>query len=399
MGLGSFGGARGCVQWLLEQGAEVTITDLRTEDELQESLAEIPADACRLVLGTHEENDFDHAQIVVVNPAVPCPWDNRYLQIARSSGAILTTEIGLTIQRIDRMRCIAISGSAGKSTTAAMTYHLLKTGGTQAVLGGNIGGSLLPNIGQIHPNSWVVLELSSAQLHWLAIEGGWSPHIAGLTNVHPNHLDWHGSFAHYQECKMHLHRFQTPDDVFIRGDELPPYPGELPVPGVHNQHNAALAIELATATGTPINPADLNTFGGLPHRLCRIETDGPYQFIDDSKSTTPEATVLAVQSLGPPEHTHLIAGGYDKGADLSPISDLAARLAGLYTIGQTGPALAARAPKDAHDCGTLEKAVAVARSHMKPGHTLLLSPGCASWDQFTDFRARGTQFVKLVGTP
>ena len=396
MGLGAFGGGAGCVQWLLEQGADVSITDLRSMDDLATSLSMFDQARCRLTLGTHVAEDFAQTDVVVVNPAVPTPWANQWLAIARTSGALLTTEIRLLTERVDRHRVIGITGTAGKSTTTAMVHHLLETSGHLSVIGGNFGGSLLPKLASLPTNAWIVLELSSAQLHWLGASPGWSPHIGAITNLAPNHLDWHGDEAHYRQSKDVIRRFQDSEDHFFTGEGVRSWQGGLRVPGSHNRRNAALAIEIATAAGATIDPDALQSFSGLPHRLAPVDSGPHPRFFDDSKSTTPESTLLAIAAFERPAKIHLIAGGYDKGVSLDPIAQAAGNLAGLYTIGQTGPHLAEASGGRAVACGTLERAVAEATQRMKDGDILLLSPGCASWDQFTDFRARGDAFARLV---
>lgn len=397
MGLGAFGGGAGCVSWLLDQGADVTITDLRDAHTLRHPLSSIEQHRCRLVLGKHDAADFASADLIVVNPAVPHPWSNAYLRVAQDAGVPMTTEIALLAERLDRRRCIGITGTAGKSTTAAMTHHLLAAAGHAAVLGGNIGGSLLPQLDGIGLDAWVVLELSSAQLYWLGQDAGWSPRIAGITNIAPNHLDWHGDEEHYRACKEAIAKFQSSGERLIRGPQCDALQAdvELLVPGEHNRVNAAMAVTLASAAAE-ISPDALQSFRGLPHRLQPVGAHGAPRFFDDSKSTTPEATVLAVRSLGDPARVHLIAGGYDKGVSLAAITELAPMLAGLYTIGATGGMLAESAGPPATPCGTLQRAVAAAMPRMGRGDVLLLSPGCASWDQFSDYRARGEAFAELV---
>ncbi len=396
MGLGAFGGGEGVVRWLIGRGARVTITDLRSEADLAGPLERLDLSHCRLVLGRHDPIDFEQAEVVVVNPAVPRPHANPMLEAARRSGATLTTEIRLFVEQVDRARCIGITGTAGKSTTAAMTHHLLVAAGQDARLGGNIGGSLLSDLDAFGPDTWTVLELSSAQLYWLDLNPGWSPAIAGITNIAANHLDWHEDEADYRRCKAAIHRYGDPSDPLILGDACTPIDAPLRVPGVHNRRNAAMATALARHVDSTIGPELLEDFAGLPHRLCPVGIDDPPRFYDDSKATTPEATIRAISSFPDPAQIHLLAGGYDKGVSLQPISDAASSLAGLYTFGATGPTIAARAGGDAASYDTLHQAFAAAIPRMQVGDILLLSPGCASWDQFTDYRARGLAFTALV---
>lgn len=429
MGLGRFGGGLGVTRWLAGQGARVTVTDTAPAEKLAASVAALRdlIDAGRVVLrlGAHDERDFTSHDVVIANPAVPRPWENPLLNAARAAGVPITTEIRLVTERLDRRRVIGITGSAGKSTTSAMIHHALLRLGHRAHLGGNIGGSLLDRLtpgadDPIGASDLVVLELSSAQLHWLGAGVGqpgapaWSPRVAVITNIAPNHLDWHGTFEQYRESKMNITRAQGPGDVLIRSDELlPARVIPLRVPGGHNQRNAWTASHAASAM-TECSPdeaaAALADFPGLPHRLQLVAEHDGVRYYNDSKSTTPEATLLAVASFDDPARVHLIVGGSDKGADLSPIARLGPRLGGLYAIGLTGRRIidlaervsfvvgcdAASSTRHAVYAETLERAVAAAMARLRPGDVLLLSPGCASLDQFANYEARGEAFAALV---
>lgn len=476
MGLGRFGGGVGVTRWLAAHGAEVLVTDLDPAEKLEASLAQVrglvDAGAVTLRLGEHNVADFTGADLVVANPAVPRPWDNRFLRAATAAGVPITTEIRLLTERLPARECvIGVTGSAGKSTTTAMIAHALRiqtaahdetrpsgsVASHSVFLGGNLGGSMLADLGRITPRDWVVLELSSAMLHWLGPgEGapgesraaefpGFSPGIAVVTNLSPNHIDWHGSLEHYRASKQRIVRGQRAGDRYacfagepgaervetwasltpavidvVTQREADALPARLAIPGGHNRRNAALAIAaVRAAMGAEFDEAAamkaLASFTGLPHRLSlaaevpsRIDPRGaPVRCFNDSKSTTPESALLAVRAFEEdPEvgaaRVHLIAGGYDKGSDLSPLGRLAGRLAGLYTLGATGQTIAAAAPPEAvqagrvHVCGTLERCVEAALARAKPGDVLLLSPGCASWDQFTNFEERGDEFVRLA---
>jgi UDP-N-acetylmuramoylalanine--D-glutamate ligase len=289
-----------------------------------------------------------------------------------------------------------------------MIHHILVRAGLRSHLGGNIGGSLLTDLNRIHADDWIVLELSSAMLHWLGAGAGceracgWSPHVAVLTNLTPNHLDWHGSVTHYRQSKLNIFAHQDRGDLRVTAEEIDRHATTVPlmVPGNHNQLNAQMAraaARQAIGMDPDVAAASLGDFPGLPHRLQLIAHVDGMRFYNDSKATTPEATLLAVRSFDDPSSIHLIAGGYDKGSDLKPITELAGRIAGLYTIGKTGHGIADGASEGfAEYCGTLDAAVGRARGRMRPGHVLLLSPGCASWDQFTNYEARGNEFTRLV---
>lgn len=437
MGLGRFGGGAGVTRWLAAQGATVLVTDIEPADKLKasvDSLADLTGRGIvSLRLGEHNVSDFTTCDLVVANPAVPKPWDNRFLRAAWAANVPVTTEIQLLAERLPaRHRVIGITGSVGKSTTSAMIHHALRGAGLEAVLGGNIGGSLLGTLSQINASTWVVLELSSAMLCWLgglarippgdlgsAPASTWSPHIAVATNFSPNHLDWHGDLVHYRRSKQVLLAGQQGGDIAIIGpasetsdwkhapaaQRLVPI-GEidgLAIPGKHNRINAGVAVEAAVAAGAAREAAiaAVRTFPGLPHRLQRVPSRAGLRCFNDSKSTTPESCLLAVRAFDEAgecgsSRVHLIAGGYDKGSDLAPIGRLAASLGGLYTIGKTGPAIARAAEGRAEECGTLDRAVEAALGRAKEGDVILLSPACASWDQFENYEQRGDRFAVLV---
>lgn len=425
MGLGRFGGGAGAARWLAERGADVLATDLEPAERLGASIEKlrdlIDAGSVRLRLGGHNVSDFTDTDLVVANPAVPRPWDNRFLRAAQAAGVKVTTEIGLLTERLpDRAKVIGITGSAGKSTTSAMIHHALAACTVPCVFGGNIGGSLLPLLGRdIVPGTFVILELSSFMLHWLS---GWSPGIAAVTNIADNHTDWHGTFEHYRASKQNILTAQHSGDTAILDESVASWPvsagvrrvvipagdeaGPLSIPGRHNRHNAAVAIAALLATGAPGVTRDrclaaLATFPGLPHRLQFVGTTAGVRCYNDSKSTTPEAALLAVAAFADEpgvgaSRVHLIAGGYDKHSDLGTVARLAPSLAGLYTIGATGPAIArAAAHANVIEAGTLDRAVELALSRARDGDVLLLSPACASWDQFENYEQRGTRFAEL----
>lgn len=421
MGLGGFGGGVGVTRWLAARGAAVLVTDGKPADKLASSIAALEdltrTGAVSLRLGEHRETDFTGADLIVVNPAVPTPWNNPYIQAAEAAGIPLTTEIGLAVGTLPRRdRVIAITGSVGKSTTSAMIHHALAGLGEHAIFGGNIGGSLLGR--EISEEAWVILELSSFMLHWLARDR-FAPHVAVVTNLSANHLDWHGTLDHYRDSKHNLLTHQMPGDTAILGDAsvadwptragvhrviIKPEDGVLglAVPGRHNAHNAAVAKAAIRAALPHADPfaidEALRTFAGLSHRLQRVGDFKGVTCFNDSKSTTPESTLLALDAMREfgLARVHLIAGGYDKGSDLSPVARMASELAGLYTVGQTGPSLDVASGGKSVPSGTVEGAVAAAFLRAKPGDVLLLSPACASWGQFENFEKRGELFERLV---
>lgn len=458
MGLGHFGGGLGVTRWLVDQGADVLVTDGAPAEKLGEALEALRPliDSGRVTvrLGGHNVSEFTDADLVVANPAVPTPWENRFLRAARAAGVPVTTEVRLVVERLPaRSRVIGITGSAGKSTTTAMIAHALKKMGEAAVMGGNIGGSLLGELGSVGASHRVVLELSSAMLYWLSagvgFEGseGFSPGVAVVTNISPNHIDWHGAFGHYETSKRAITACQRAGDTLVlgTGDRATPpgswevasgvrrvvvgdsgaYAAEglsarLRLPGGHNLRNAWTAAEAVAAALAPGDGAGrvrvaraaldaLADFPGLAHRLQHAGTialagGGEGHAFNDSKSTTPESAAMALAALDEDARfglgrVHLIAGGYDKKVEMGPMVVPALRCAGVYCIGATGQGIADAVSGGGGRgvfCGTLEEAVRVAKASMRGGDALLLSPGCASWDQFAHFEKRGELFVKLA---
>jgi UDP-N-acetylmuramoylalanine--D-glutamate ligase len=418
MGLGHFGGGAAAARWLAGQGAVVTVTDLEDEKVLGPSLKSLAgAPIAAFHLGGHREDDFRQADLVVVNPAVRP--GNSWLEIARENGVAMTTEIDLFLEACPAVS-IGVTGSNGKSTTAAMIAAVFEAGGRQTWLGGNIGGSLLDHLDEIKHDDAVVLELSSFQLTYLRPETP-LPHIGVVTSLSPNHLDWHASLDEYAKAKQVLLKRQQPDDLvvlnthdrrlaawdcLVRSRLLPLVCDEeiphLPVPGWHNRMNAACAATAALGAGCSRSAIDrgLSAFRGLSQRMERIAEIDDRTFYNDSASTTPESTIAALESIGEP--ALLLAGGHDKGFDFTELIETAGRLAvGVAFFGQIGPKLHDRLAASHVDCcsiavATLDDAVDWCWRHSRRGDAIVLSPGCSSHDQYRNFRERGARFEHLV---
>ena len=419
-GLGRFGGGIAVARWLVEQGATVLVTDQAPAEKLADSVAKLDGLPIEFRLGDQRESDFTGADLVVASPAIPPT--NPLLAAARAAGVAVTTEIKLFVERCPAT-IVGVTGTKGKSTTTAMLGEILKRQFT-AHVGGNIGRSLLPDLDRIDATHVVVLELSSFMLEYLGAMR-WSPHIAVVTYVSADHLEWHGSAEAYVDAKRNLVRFQRPDDFLVVCEENPaalafaahsrakavPYgvagrkPFELLVPGRHNQLNAQGAYAAAALLGVDNDSAGaaLREFRGLPHRLELVhESSAGVRFYNDSIATIPEAAVLALESFPPRRVIHIV-GGYDTGLPLTPLANaLVGRAKAALCVGATGKKLVEMIGQsgltgaaDVYDCGDLATAMKLAKSIATKGDVVLLSTGCASYDQFTNFEERGETFAML----
>lgn len=420
MGLGRHAGGVAAARFVARAGAEVTVTDLATAESLADSLAEL-ADVPihRYRLGEHHEADFSQADLIVVNPAVR--RHHPFVQHARRSGSQITSEMEMFL-RACPAQVVGVTGSNGKSTTAAMLAAILRADGRRTWLGGNIGRSLLPELPTLSSEDWVVLELSSFQLAWLD-ESTPLPEVAVVTNFTPNHLDWHPDLDDYRRAKQRL--LQRDEGLVVlneqdheldawgaavRGKLVPNVdPQKIPplrVPGGHNRANAACAASAARAVGgswTAIEQA-LRDYEGLPHRLQWVGDLDGRTFYNDSMATTPESVIAALRAIDRP--TWLLAGGKDKGADYRPLAAAVARHArGACFYGETGEQLFALAMSTARDAGRLVELQRAADlptalqslwQHSQPGEAVLLSPGCSSYDQFRDYRHRAEVFCAEI---
>jgi UDP-N-acetylmuramoylalanine--D-glutamate ligase len=445
MGLGSFGGGIALTRYLATQGAMVTVTDLRDANALQTSLDSLHDLPIRVVLGEHRERNFIDTDVVFVNPAVPLT--SSYLEVARAHQIPLDSEMNLFI-RLCPGRTIGITGSVGKSTTTAMLGNILHLHDSRTLVGGNIGKSLLPYVPNITPDTPVVLELSSFQLEHLAWQY-YSPPLAVVLNLAPNHLDRHGTMAAYQQAKEHILAYQRSTDTAIlnwddptvrcmesRGRGRHVYytleetldegtyrqghalimatsgqrivlcqQSDLHLRGAYNLSNAAAAATAAFVLG--VAPATisqgLQRFRGLPHRLELVATKGRVEYYNDSKATTPLSTIRALQAFETP--VILLAGGYDKQTPFEELGQvIQAHTKAVLVYGKTAPKLAlaikqtsrAQSAPQVVLLPNLDVAFEQAVSLAKPRDVVLLSPACASYDQFPHFEARGEHFRTLV---
>lgn len=416
-GLGKFGGQIAAAKWLAGRGARVLVTDRSPAEKLAASVAQLEGLPIEFRLGEHRVEDFSSADLIVASPAIPPR--NEFLAAARAANVPVTTEIRLFVERCPAKRIVGVTGTKGKSTTTALLGRMLATTFTTHV-GGNIGKPLLLDLDAIAPDDVVVLELSSFMLEYLR-DLQWSPHVAVVTMLSADHLDWHGSAEAYLDAKRLIVRHQKPGDVAVLAEggehteelrrltrgrvvtfSTDGRPFELNVPGWHNQFNCQAAWTAARELGVTFDAAQraVREFPGLPHRLHLVHEAGGVRWFDDSIATIPQAAVAALDSF-PPRTVLQIVGGSDKGLDFSGLAAaLRERAKAVFCIGTTGPRIAALIAAGAgpdgapvHECGDLAAAVRLAKSAAAAGDVVLLSTGCASYDQFANFEQRGDLFA------
>ena len=382
------------VDALVASGAEVTAWDNK-----EEARAKV---AGRVTLADPLEIDLAGYDGVVVSPGVPL---NKHpiAAKARAAGVPVIGDIELFAQArasLPPHKVVGITGTNGKSTTTALVHHILQTAGVPSEMGGNIG---LPILAQdpLPEGGVYVLELSSYQID---LTFSLDCDVAVLLNVTPDHLDRYESFEAYRASKLRLFALQAPGHVAI-------LPGEEPVPahpdqpswpalqGPHNLENATAAIALCRALGCSGDDivAGLRSYPGLPHRMERVADKNGVLFVNDSKATNPDSTAPALAAF---KYIHWIVGGRAKMDSLGPCEDQLGHVRAAYTIGESGPMFArlldGKVPVTR--CEELDRAVNEAADAAKAGEVVLLSPACASFDQFRDYEARGQAFRDAVGT-
>jgi len=441
MGLGLLGGGVAAARYAVSQGADVTVTDLRSEEMLAESVARLAGLPIRYVLGRHDPEDFRQADVVVRNPNVK--RNSPYLAIAREAGKRIEMEIAWFFRACPG-KIAGVTGTRGKSTTTMLLHHILDVAGWNPLLGGNLGGietvSLLP---QITPDRWTVLELGNWMLEGLHTVRR-SPQLAIFTNLLPDHLDSYDSMEDYGQAKTSIFRYQRAGDLALfnadndytsryaseasegdvwlysaeRGVSFPRerptetrpfrYAEAIRLRGAHNVANVQAAALAAELMGIPedVIRAAVESFGGVPHRLEVVRTLDGATWVNDSASTAPVAGIAALRSFTEP--IVLIAGGNTKQIDHHDYAEAAAArakriilLKGSATEAFATDMRAAAARQGRPDPveGVFDNfagAIQRARELAEPGDVVLLSPGFTSFGMFLHEFDRGNQFRALV---
>jgi UDP-N-acetylmuramoylalanine--D-glutamate ligase len=360
-------------------------------------------------LGREEETLLQGIDLVVKSPGVP--GETLLVRDARERAVPVWSEIELGARLLPNP-ILGVTGTNGKTTTTELLGAVFRSAGRPVEVAGNVGRPLTSLVGSSSPEAWVVCELSSFQLEDVETL---RPRVAVLLNLEPDHLDRHGSFAAYSDAKLRIFERQGADDIAVVPRALDSIPGaarrvtfssedELPaeplIPGPHNRENAAAATAAARATGiddAAIAEA-LRTFEGVPHRIELVRELHGVRYVNDSKATNVAAALRALASF-PDARMHVILGGRGKHESYAPLAAAFGPGDVAYLIGEAGDEIGgalAVAGVSFTRAGTLESAVEQAAAVAASGDIVLLSPACASFDQFRDFEARGDAFRALV---
>ncbi len=416
---------------LRAQGAEVIGVDAgeshrpqlaEAAGRLREAGVEVRLDASGVDLAAR-------ARTLIKSPGVP--QDAPVMGAARARGSTVLGELELAWRLIPN-QFVAVTGTNGKTTTTEWIGHVHREAGLPVAVAGNVGTAASSLVSGLDADATVVCEASSFQLEDTI---SFSPEAALLLNLTPDHLDRHGTYEDYVAAKLRIFVNQGNDDVAVAPADLPvedlggcarrvlfgagPGPElaeraghlwwdeqplirveDIALPGAHNRENAMAAAAVCLARGIDAEAVatGLRTFGGVRHRLEKVAVQDGVTWVNDSKATNVASTIVALRSFS--GGVHLVAGGRGKQQDFSPLAPLVAgRCVAVYLIGEAAADLAAALASSGvplHRAGDLERAVVLARGAADDGDTVLLSPACASFDQYADFEARGEHFRALV---
>ncbi|MEX0999286.1 MAG: UDP-N-acetylmuramoyl-L-alanine--D-glutamate ligase [Thermodesulfobacteriota bacterium] len=429
VGLGKTG--RHTLNFLLNKGAVLKVSDSSPIDKIKEIVKELQSKGVEVEAGTHTEETFLWAQTIVLSPGVP--FSIPQVRKAIAQGIEVISEVELAWRFIDTP-IIAITGSNGKTTTSTLIASILERNGKRVFLGANIGTPLIQIAEDSDEFDILVLELSSFQLQGIK---DFKPHIALVLNISPNHLDHHESFDEYVEAKMKICSNQSEDDWFIYNNDdevikkyLPkvnsqkvPFShgnaregvsfngsqitfrdhnydiGSTKLLGIHNIENMMAAIAGTAILGCdPVLIQDeINNFEPLEHRNEYVGELSGVKVYNDSKSTSPAATLRALESI--PSPIILIAGGKDKGVSFEPLKKLVdEKVRLMILIGESKQRIKAelgeKVPSELAD--SLREALQITKNNIQAEDTILFSPACSSFDMFNSYEDRGMKFKEIV---
>ena len=423
MGLGLLGRGVGDARYLASQGAELIVTDLKSREDLATSVEELSGfPNVSFVLGEHRLEDFRDRDFIL--KAAGVPLDSIYIEEARKAEVPIKMSASW-FKELSGVPVIGITGTRGKSTVTHMLHDILKAAGGKILLGGNVRGvSTLALLEEATPEHTALFELDSWQLQGFG-EDHMSPELALFTTFYPDHLSYYkDDIDAYLSDKANIFLYQKPEDTLILGEQMAltvidkyesqiaskiivagektlPDGLELLVPGEHNRYDAALALAAARALGVDDSTSvkALEAFLGIPGRLELVALKDGISYYNDTNSTTPEATIVALHALAEEggARINLIMGGHDKGLEMKNLLELIGESTKhVSLLAGSGTNRIKESLPDAPVFDSLEVAVADARSHAEPGDTVLLSPAFASFGMFKNEYDRGDQFTAIV---
>ncbi|MFH1282912.1 MAG: UDP-N-acetylmuramoyl-L-alanine--D-glutamate ligase [bacterium] len=432
VGLGLSG--KSVANFLSKKGINLIVSDINKDEEIEQSLKRYNSNI-EFEWGRHG-NKILSAELIVKSPGIPP--DMPILKKARLKKIPVVTDIDLAAKYLDSSKVIAVTGTNGKSTVVSMIGHILKQEFPSVIVAGNIGKPVFDILPVAKKETWIVLEVSSYQLEILK---EFKAHMSVITNITPDHLYRHKTMNNYIIAKMNIFKNQTASDYallnfndpvlkkiskhlksgifyFSSRDELKngiwfknhricvninekkySFMPDLKMPGMHNIENALAACGIGELSGMHKNKIikGINSFPGLEHRLENAGVINGVCFINDSKATNVESTVVALKSFN--SDVHLILGGEDKGFPYKPLCDyVVPTVKSIYLIGEASKKIERdlRNTVPIFKCINMEKAVKCAFSRAKYNDIVLLSPACASFDQYKNFEERGEHFKKLI---
>jgi UDP-N-acetylmuramoylalanine--D-glutamate ligase len=435
VGLGRSGVASAL--FLKSHGAQVTVSDAKSEDELRDQIPALLDAGIAVETGGHGERTFRNQDLIVISPGVPI--DAQPITQARALGTPVIGEVELAAQLLPGP-IIAITGSNGKTTTTTLIGEIIAAGGFDTLVGGNIGTAAISLAERATPETVIVLEVSSFQLETIHT---FRPKVAVVLNITPDHLDRHGTFAAYVNAKARIFENQQPDDFLVLNADDPTclelaaqtkssvfwfsrkrdvesgafvrdgqivfsrdsseqkvmQVSEIPLKGAHNLENVLAAVCTAALMGCSVDSIRdaVRTFKAVEHRLEYVATIRGVDYYNDSKATNVDATIKALESF--PANIHLVLGGKDKGSDYTVLNDLLRqRVKSVYTIGAAAEKIQShiKGTTNIISARTIEAAIKQASEAAQPGDVVLLAPACASFDQFQNYEHRGKIFKQLV---
>ena len=427
------------IKCLAKYGADITVNDIKTEDQLEEIIAEIKdIDGIKYILGHHPENISD-IDMVVVSPGVPL--DLPFIKKVIEENKELIGEVELAYELANKPYFVGITGTNGKTTTTSLTGEIFEKAGKETYVVGNIGNPVIDAVQAANEGASFVTELSSFQLESIK---DFRPNVSAVLNITEDHMNRHHTMENYIDAKARVFMNQDKENFCVLNydDELTRALAEkcnanvvffsrleklekgvyvengdiiidinekinlmkvceLSLPGGHNLENCMAAAAMAYVSGIDIEVIRevLKTFKAVEHRLEFVKEVEGVKYVNDSKGTNPDSTIKAVQAYENP--IILIAGGYDKGSTYDELLETAKKnVKTLVLLGQTADKIEEAARRigftDIHRVEDMKEAVKTCHDIAKEGDIVLLSPACASWGMYKNFEVRGKDFKDNV---